>query len=278
MPARLVNLADVVEVYHRTGGVEAAVAVARERSGTQFDPELVEIVLPSGAGPVRRSRRADHLAGGHRRRADARRSCCPTRSSSRRWTRSPTSPTSSRRGPLGHSRGVADLAGLRRRGSSGLSESDARLVRRAGLVHDLGRLGVSNAIWDKRGAAHARRSVERVRMHPYLTERMLASSDALAPLAAIAVQHHERLDGSGYPRGLSGDALTPEGRDPRRRGRLPRHDRAAAPPRRRSPPRTPRPSCAPASAQGALRRRRGRCGAARGGPPRSGGGGSGRAA
>ena len=43
MPARLVNLADVVEVYHRTGGVEAAVAVARERSGTQFDPALVEV-------------------------------------------------------------------------------------------------------------------------------------------------------------------------------------------------------------------------------------------
>src|SRR5207302_8265572 len=53
---------------------------------------------------------------------------------------------------------------------------------------------------------------ERVRLHPYLTERMLASSPALAPLAAIAVQHHERLDGSGYPRGLTGDALTPAGR------------------------------------------------------------------
>jgi HD-GYP domain-containing protein (c-di-GMP phosphodiesterase class II) len=51
-----------------------------------------------------------------------------------------------------------------------------------------------------------------VRIHPYLTERMLASSPALAPLGAIAVQHHERLDGSGYPRGLSGDAITPAGR------------------------------------------------------------------
>ena len=54
--------------------------------------------------------------------------------------------------------------------------------------------------------------LERVRLHPYLTERMLAASEALAPLGAIAVQHHERLDGSGYPRGLSGDALTPAGR------------------------------------------------------------------
>ena len=71
-------------------------------------------------------------------------------------------------------------------------------IRRAGVVHDLGRLGVSNAVWDKRGAL-TRSELERVRLHPYLSERMLAFSPALAPLGAIAVQHHERLDGSGYP-------------------------------------------------------------------------------
>ena len=78
-------------------------------------------------------------------------------------------------------------------------------------MHDLGRLGVSNAVWDKRGPLTPA-DIERVRLHPYLTERMLAFSPALAPLGAIAVQHHERLDGSGYPRGLSGDAITPAGR------------------------------------------------------------------
>ena len=51
-----------------------------------------------------------------------------------------------------------------------------------------------------------------MRLHPYLTERMLASSPALAPLGAVAIQHHERLDGSGYPRGTSGESLTPAGR------------------------------------------------------------------
>ena len=56
--ARLVNLADVVEVFHRAGGLEAAMAVARERSGTQFDPELVDPVLRRGPGAVRRARRA----------------------------------------------------------------------------------------------------------------------------------------------------------------------------------------------------------------------------
>jgi DNA-binding CsgD family transcriptional regulator len=81
-----------------------------------------------------------------------------------------------------------------------------RTLRRAGYVHDLGRLGVSNAIWDKPGPLGAG-EWERVRMHPYITERMLHQSEALAPLGAIAVQHRERLDGSGYPRGLAGSAI-----------------------------------------------------------------------
>jgi len=72
-------------------------------------------------------------------------------------------------------------------------------------VHGLGRLGVPNSIWDKRGPLGAG-EWERVRMQPYLTERMLHQSPSLAPLGAIAVQYRERLDGSGYPRGLSGAA------------------------------------------------------------------------
>ena len=72
-------------------------------------------------------------------------------------------------------------------------------------MHDYGRLGVSNSIWDKPGPLGAG-EWERVRMHPYLTERMLQGS--LAPLGQIAVQQRERLDGSGYPRGLSGGAIS----------------------------------------------------------------------
>jgi HD-GYP domain-containing protein (c-di-GMP phosphodiesterase class II) len=107
---------------------------------------------------------------------------------------------------LGHARAVADLA-AEGGGALGLSEGEVRTLRRAGLVHDFGRLGVSNAIWDKRGPLGAG-EWERVRMHPYLTERMLRQSEALAPLGAIAVQHRERLDGSGYPRGLSGASIS----------------------------------------------------------------------
>ena len=209
MPARLVNLADVVEVYHRTGGVEAAVAVARERSGSQFDPQLVEAFCHDAP------RLFSDLAGlttwpaviaaeptleivlSDEELESALEAIADFTDLKSPWT-------------LGHSRGVADLASAATK-LYGLSEDDARLVRRAGLMHDLGRLGVSNAIWDKPGPLTAA-EVERVRMHPYLTDRMLASSEALAPVRAIAVQHHERLDGSGYPRGLSGDALTSAGR------------------------------------------------------------------
>jgi 2-polyprenyl-3-methyl-5-hydroxy-6-metoxy-1,4-benzoquinol methylase len=53
---------------------------------------------------------------------------------------------------------------------------------------------------------------ERVRLHPYLTERILCASAVLAPLGALAAQHHERLDGSGYPRGLQANMLSPSAR------------------------------------------------------------------
>jgi HD-GYP domain-containing protein (c-di-GMP phosphodiesterase class II) len=111
---------------------------------------------------------------------------------------------------LGHSRAVADLAHDAAT-ALGRPPDDARRIRRAGLLHDLGRLGVSNAVWDKPGALTPAEQ-ERVRLHPYLTERMLASCAELAALGDIAVQHHERLDGSGYPRGLRGDAFTSSGR------------------------------------------------------------------
>lgn len=84
-------------------------------------------------------------------------------------------------------------------------------MRRAGLLHDLGRLGISNAIWDKRGRLSASEQ-ERIRLQPYLTERMLSRSPKLAVLAPLASSHQERLDGSGYPRGLRGDALSASAR------------------------------------------------------------------
>jgi len=107
---------------------------------------------------------------------------------------------------LGHARAVSELAAEAGAGV-GLDEADVRTLRRAGLVLGFGRLGVSNAIWDKPSRLGAG-EWERLRLYPYVTERMLRQSKALAPLAAIAVQHRERLDGSGYPRGLSGGGVS----------------------------------------------------------------------
>ena len=105
---------------------------------------------------------------------------------------------------------VADLAAAAGPALN-LPAGDLRLLRRAGLVLGFGRLGVSNAIWDKPGPLGPG-EWERVRMQPYFTERMLRQSAALAPLGALAAQHRERLDGSGYPRGISGRSIWPAAR------------------------------------------------------------------
>ena len=103
---------------------------------------------------------------------------------------------------LGHARAVSQLS-ADAAVALGMPDPDMITVRRSAVVHGFGRLGVSNAIWDKPGPLGAG-EWERVRLYPYLTERMLKQSSSLAPLGAVAVLLRERLDGSGYPRGLSG--------------------------------------------------------------------------
>ena len=108
----------------------------------------------------------------------------------------------------GHSRRVAALAeGAGRH--AGLDEDVCDRLRRAGLLHDLGRVAVGNGIWDKPGPLTTS-EWERVRLHPYATERILARCGPLSSLVEPASSHHERLDGSGYHRGRSADALPRE--------------------------------------------------------------------
>jgi HD-GYP domain-containing protein (c-di-GMP phosphodiesterase class II) len=209
LSSRLINLADVVEVFGRSGGVEAAMLVASERSGTQFDPELVDafceqapMVLteldeaPSweaviGAEPCLER----ELAGAELDEAlEAIGEFAELKSP---WV-------------MGHVNAVKELVTGAAR-SFGLPEADAAELRRAACVYDLGRLGVPNTIWDKPGPL-TQSELERVRLHPYLSQRMLAFSPVLARLGDIAVQHHERLDGSGYPRGLSADQIATSAR------------------------------------------------------------------
>lgn len=106
---------------------------------------------------------------------------------------------------LGHSTGVAELAvGAAR--AMGMPEAEQVALRRAALLHDVGRIGVPNGIWDKPGPLSPG-EMERVRLHPYYTERVLARSPALAGLAVAAGSHHENMDGSGYHRGVGAAQL-----------------------------------------------------------------------
>jgi HD-GYP domain-containing protein (c-di-GMP phosphodiesterase class II) len=203
--SRLAQLAEFVEVAHRVGGPDAAKALARKRGGKQFDPELAELVCAEGEmllSGLDGAATWDAVIGAEPALAvvlsgdsfDAALLAIANFVD----LKSPYT--------LGHSRAVADLA-AEAGAQLGLPDVELRTLRRAGLAHDLGRLGVSNSIWDKPGPLGAG-EWERVRIHPYLTERMLHQSEALAPLGAIAVQHRERLDGSGYPAGLSGATIS----------------------------------------------------------------------
>lgn len=207
--ARLVQLSEFAEVAHRIGGVEAAVTLARARAGSQFDPALSS-ALCADAGAV--------LSGldspGTWEAVIAAEPALAVTLSGEEFDNALLAVANfvDLKSPytLGHARAVADLA--QETGSQlGMSAGEVCTLRRAGLVHDLGRLGVSNSIWDKRGSLGPG-EWERVRMHPYLTERMLHQSAALAPLGAMVVEHRERLDGSGYPRGVSGAAISRPGR------------------------------------------------------------------
>ncbi len=104
---------------------------------------------------------------------------------------------------VGHSRGVARLSAA---GVAALHLGEAEVVqlRRAALLHDVGRASVPNSILDKPRELTPR---ERVRLHSYYTERVLERAPAFAACAASAGAHHERLDGSGYHRGTKGPAL-----------------------------------------------------------------------
>jgi HD-GYP domain-containing protein (c-di-GMP phosphodiesterase class II) len=105
----------------------------------------------------------------------------------------------------GHSARVARLAEGAARALD-MSEEDCLMLRRAGLLHDLGRVGISTGIWE-RPLPLGTLELEQVRMHPYHTERILDRSALFQPLARLASLHHERVDGSGYYRGLPGTSL-----------------------------------------------------------------------
>ncbi len=110
----------------------------------------------------------------------------------------------------GHSRGVASLAVAAAR-IAGLPATDVKTLERAAWVHDIGRNGVSNLIWDKPGPL-TDFEMEKVRLHAYYTDRVLHNAGRLALLASIASSAHERSGGTGYPRGIAGATIPLLGR------------------------------------------------------------------
>ena len=209
LPARLVQLAGPVEVFSRRQGVEAARRIVRKHRGTLFDPTVADLF----------SEHAWELLDGLDEAASWDAVLDAEPSLARRVEGSDLDDVLRAMADLvdlkspylaGHSRGVANLAGEAAR-VSGLSGDEVVTVRRAGLLHDLGRLGVPNTIWDRTGPLPPA-AFERVRLHPYLTDRMLTPVATLGRVREIASRHHERVDGSGYPRGLTAAALTPSDR------------------------------------------------------------------
>ena len=209
LPIRLFHLADIVEVFHRAGGTDAAVEVARERRGTHFDPAVVDAfcavatdvlgdpateadwhALIAGEPALQRRLSEQELDAALEAVADF----TDLRSLSR----------------AGHSRGVAELA-ARAAAHASLPDAEIVAVRRAALLHDIGLHGVPASILDKAGPL-SKSEWERMRMHAYYTERMLARPPVLARLGVIASLTHERCDGSGYHRGLAGPAIPVTGR------------------------------------------------------------------
>jgi HD-GYP domain-containing protein (c-di-GMP phosphodiesterase class II) len=209
LPARIVSFAAPVEMYSRRHNRARTIAMVTKQRGKAFDPTIADAfaehiddvldgldeasawdaVIAAEPGQGRRVDGADLDAV-----LEAMGDLADLKSASL----------------AGHSRGVANLAAAAAR-QAGMSEVDATVLRRAALIHDLGRMGVPTTIWDKPSRLTDPER-ERVQLHPYLTDRMLAKVPNLGRVREVAARHHERLDGSGYPKGLTAASLTPADR------------------------------------------------------------------
>jgi HD-GYP domain-containing protein (c-di-GMP phosphodiesterase class II) len=205
----IVSLAHDAVLFHRMGGAQMAVAVAKERAGGAHEPRIVERFCQQAAHLL-----AGLEAGSSWEAVLALEPGEQTSLSEEQFDNAcrAIADFTDLKSPylLGHSSGVAELAAEAAR-RCGLPEADIVAIWRAGMLHDVGRTGVSSGIWGKPGAL-SDGEWERVRLHSYYTERVLARPSALAQLGTLAASHHERLDGSGYHRGASSSLLTPAAR------------------------------------------------------------------
>lgn len=204
LPMRLFHLADTVEVHHRARGTDAAIEVAQAKRGKHLDPAVVDAFC-GAAGDVLGDPDEEHdwaaLIDSEptlqstltEDQFDAALMAIADFTDLRSINR------------VGHSRAVAELSALAG-SASGLPDDEISSLRRAGWVHDVGLHAIPATILDKPGPLMATER-ERLRMHSYYAERMLAAPPPLARVGAIASCTHERCDGSGYHRRLGGAAI-----------------------------------------------------------------------
>lgn len=214
-PAQVLHLALAADVTRSLAGAEQAAAMVRQRAGTYFDPRVAEAYLdlagglwPPGDDPVPLPEvfccdpgtPADELPG------DRQLTVCEALADF-------ADMKSGQRGL--HSHAVAGLAAAAA-ARLGFSQAGQDRLRRAGLVHDLGKIAVPYGLLETAGddtetprhPAGTGALAEPVRLHPYYALRILSRVGPLADLAADVGAHHERLDGSGYPLGLAGQQLS----------------------------------------------------------------------
>jgi HD-GYP domain-containing protein (c-di-GMP phosphodiesterase class II) len=203
---RLVQLADLAEVHLHDAGPEAAIRVVRERSGSQLDPALVAAFESGAAELVRGLPAPEDLWAAALTRAPLDDDPVDEAEFDDLLAVLADIADLRRPGAVGHSRGVADLAGAAAM-RLGLPETELRVLRQAALIHDLGRSGVSCAVWSKSGPL-TEDEWATVRLYPHLSGRIVRPVTGLADAASVAAAHGERLDGSGYPNGLRAAVLT----------------------------------------------------------------------
>lgn len=210
--SRIALLAQVIDVFHTAGGPMAAVEEVKRRSGTWFDPRLTVIfrqisddpgfwmtlASPDVMSAVLAQEPASHVVALDDDYLDDIAAAFGQVVDSK-------SPYTS-----GHSARVALYTDLIAE-TMGLSPARRRWLKRGALLHDVGKLGVSNSILDKPGKLDDEEWAA-VKAHATYTETILSRIDAFAELARVSAAHHERLDGQGYPRGLTAEAISLETR------------------------------------------------------------------
>lgn len=197
--ARVAHVAAEAAFFDDVGGVERATAAVTRRAGGVLDPAIADVFV---AGARDLLAEAGPGAGDPRDRIlevepEPVLECDPGDVAA---VAAAFGDLADLKSPYfhGHAAEVARLA-VGAGGRVGLGAAALHRLEVAALLHDVGRVGISNAIWEKEGPL-TRAEWEQVRMHGYHSERVLATSESLEPMAITAGMHHERLDGSGYHR------------------------------------------------------------------------------